>query len=276
MRQWDGLEQQREKIEIANRNLTDRKKIGNQTSRKLQKLLSTRNLSSQIKSCALLELSTKFSLRCCYQIVEKGGIGVLFSLIRACNRSEPHLVLLRSILIIFSNIVQHRVPELAVEIFEAHSSVDTLVDLMQMYRDRHDIFHKSAGLLDSLLRLDDRHPIIVAQMDNVCTRMQSILQLLEKKLTLKVKYSASHSRGAPPPSATAVDNNKKQKKGEGFEVEREKEGLRQMERSISLLTGIVKRVDAAKRKLLAEQRQEREREEKEKEKEKNENARKRL
>lgn len=72
--------------------------LGAQTKVSLEVLQSGKMISSLLKACQMLDLSTQVSRRCCDAFTQAQASSVLFGLIRSCNRSTPHQEILRFVL----------------------------------------------------------------------------------------------------------------------------------------------------------------------------------
>ncbi len=114
-------------------------------------LQTSKNLSDVMKSVRILEASTLESFTCCDEFAKADAHHILLSLALTCNRSEPHLELVRLILAILTNVVQH--PPI-VKSLATTFAADALIDLVQRYRDKSVHFVLSASLLNTILSRD--------------------------------------------------------------------------------------------------------------------------
>lgn len=117
----------------------------------LQILQSSKNLSDVMKAARILEASTHETYSCCNEFVKADAHHILLSLALTCNRSEPHLELVRLILVILTNVAQHRA---IVHLLATAFATDALIDLVQRYRDKSVHFFLSASLLNTILSRD--------------------------------------------------------------------------------------------------------------------------
>ena len=86
-----------------------------------------------------------YSRRCCERVAENAAIDILYAFIRSCNRSEPHVEVLKHALVILRNVASHKALRPAVG--EPPEAVETLVDLAQMFRDKEHILVQSVNLI---------------------------------------------------------------------------------------------------------------------------------
>ena len=96
----------------------------------------------------ILEIATRLSEACCISFVEAEATGILFSLIRTCNRSLPHIQLLHGVLLTMSNVAQYEalLPSLA-----TLTGIEVFLDLVQMFRDKDEIFCLVVSLLERIV-----------------------------------------------------------------------------------------------------------------------------
>lgn len=121
------------------------RKLGNRTHLALRILQTSRSLSEIMDAVCILEIATRLSEVCCESFVLAGASEILFSLIRTCNRSLPHVKLLHGVLLTMCNVAQycHLLPSMA----KSHG-VEILLDLVQMFRDKEHIFCLVITLLE--------------------------------------------------------------------------------------------------------------------------------
>ena len=162
-------------------------RLGKQTQMALHTLQSCsgKMISAFLKACQTLELSTQLSHRCSRAFAEAGASKVLFTLIRSCNRSTPHQELLKHALVVLLHVARHHDLAAAVASPEA---ADTLIDLMQMFRDKKSIFGKASELLCRLIAASK-------EIRATCTsveykkRLDGILHIVERKHRLEAKVA---------------------------------------------------------------------------------------
>ena len=55
----------------------------------------SKSLSEVLRACNALEVSTRLSPVCCAMFASKGIVSTILALITSCNRSKPHIELVR-------------------------------------------------------------------------------------------------------------------------------------------------------------------------------------
>ena len=127
-------------------------------------------ISHVLKACQTLLLSTQYSIKCCKAFAASSASSILLDLIRSCNRSTPHQELLKYVtdfavntviniylhpryaLAILLNVAKH--PDLASAVARGDMATDTVIDLMQTFRDKKSIFCHACELLSRLVLAD--------------------------------------------------------------------------------------------------------------------------
>jgi abnormal spindle-like microcephaly-associated protein len=177
--------------------------LGKQTTSALQTLQSGKMISHLLQACQTLELSTSVSSRCASAFAECGASTILFSLIRSCNRSKPHQELLKHALVVVLHVARHE--SLAPKVAIAEHSTDVLVDLMQMFRDKKEIFGLACELLCRLIQASNEAKSICCGSD-MRKRLTGLLAIVERKYRVEQKVkkvsksTTSTSSGSPTKS----------------------------------------------------------------------------
>jgi abnormal spindle-like microcephaly-associated protein len=154
-------------------------------------LLSSSRLSSLMQACNTLSLATLVSYDVADRLVQEGALAHLFRLIRSCNRSTPHMELIKLALEVLENVA--RQSAYAATLVEDPTSVEVLVDLMQMYRDKEMLFRRTvAVLLAVCIRSVECRAILAAHVAQV-KRMETVHALVDRKLRLEAQYLQRHT-----------------------------------------------------------------------------------
>lgn len=176
-------------------------RLGVRHAAALEVLLSGKSCAQLLRSCLTLVVSTSLARECCEALVEVQGVPKLLAVIRSCNRSTPHMELLRNVLSVLGHVTAH--PPLLPALGEAPGAVESLVELLQTYRPDDHTFLPAARLLlnacecGAQARIDLHHP-------SVQRRLQGSLRLLERKAEVEKKSNSKTAMRLP--------------KGEGKEV----------------------------------------------------------
>jgi hypothetical protein len=150
------------------------------------------------------EISTGLARQCCEALVAVDGVPKLLATVRSCNRSQPHILLLRHILHILQHVAAY--PFLVPTLAEAPGAVETLADLLMTYRPDDHIFIPAASLLLTACRAGE---LAKADLQQPATqrKLQGSLRMLERKAEVEMKSKASSARfqgkGKQEPSLAA-------------------------------------------------------------------------
>ncbi|KAM4548144.1 abnormal spindle-like microcephaly-associated protein [Odontesthes bonariensis] len=162
-------------------------KLCNKTSSALDYLLRYKHFSYILEALKNLETSTRLSPECCERLVESGATNVIFTLIRCCNRSVACMDVITFSIQILLNLSKYHMTIEAV--YSVENSVETLLDLLQRYRERAggkvaekggSIFTKACFLLALLLQ-DKRRAEEVMKLPKALDRIRSIYCLTARK-----------------------------------------------------------------------------------------------
>ncbi|NWX08941.1 ASPM protein, partial [Caloenas nicobarica] len=177
----------RRSLEKANENSREENKLCNRTAIAIEYLLKYKHLSYILAALKHLEVATRLSPLCCENMAQSRAILTIFVLIRSCNRSVPCMDVIRYSIQVLLNVSKHERTTQAV--YEAENSIDTLLDLLQMYRGKAgdkvsekggSIFTKTCCLL-AILSKDSKRALEIRSMPRTVTCIQSIYKLTARK-----------------------------------------------------------------------------------------------
>lgn len=123
--------------------------IGYKTMSALQQLQNSRSLSEIMAAIRVLEMATRLSEQCCESFSRAKAADILFSLIRTCNRSLPHVELLHFILLTMWNVARY---DHLLSSLETATATEVYLDLVQMFRDKESVFCLAVSLLDRVIK----------------------------------------------------------------------------------------------------------------------------
>lgn len=145
-----------QKIKISNENAkkNPQLKLANITENAILLLNKGKAITHFIQACQSLEMTTHYSKESCKKFIHSSSSKVLFTLICSCNRSSTHQELLRCALQILVNVTID--PRLTSELAHNGDTTELLIDLMQMFRDKSNIFLLSCELLTRLITIQSQ------------------------------------------------------------------------------------------------------------------------
>ncbi|XP_058890747.1 abnormal spindle-like microcephaly-associated protein isoform X2 [Acipenser ruthenus] len=185
----------RRRVEKANKESKEENKLGNKTATAIDYLLRYKDLSYIIAALKHLEAATRLSSVCCENLAESGAISTIFILIRSCNRSVPCMEVIAYAIQVLLNLSKYEKTIGAV--YEVEHSIDTLLDLLQIYREKAgdkvadkggSIFTKTCFLLTILLQ-DERNALAIRKLPKAADRICSIYKLTARKHKMDAKLT---------------------------------------------------------------------------------------
>ncbi|NXO70901.1 ASPM protein, partial [Phainopepla nitens] len=174
-------------LEKANEKSREENKLGNRTTVAIYHLLKYKHLSYILAALKHLEVATRLSPLCCENMAQSRAIFSIFVLIRSCNRSVPCMDVIRYSVQVLLNVSKYERTTRAV--YEAENSIDTLLDLLQMYRGKAgdkvsekggSIFTKTCCLL-AILAKDSKRALEIRGMPRTISCIQSLYKLTARK-----------------------------------------------------------------------------------------------
>ncbi|KAF9928416.1 hypothetical protein FBU30_002374 [Linnemannia zychae] len=203
----------RKRIEHANATAEEHMKLGNRTTMALDILLSSGQLSAVLKACYHLDVVTRLSKNSCLRLVEHNVVNIIFQLIKSCNRSQPHMEVLKHGLNIIENLSWDH--DTTGSVFWAPEGLEILIDSAQSYRENDMVLDSTLTIL--LIHLDHeflnqrqiqqhhqpdmagylRRRRVVKAMTNEIKKLKGILTVMERKLERE-------TRGKPPLTAARL------------------------------------------------------------------------
>ncbi|XP_016129302.1 abnormal spindle-like microcephaly-associated protein [Sinocyclocheilus grahami] len=156
----------RHRLRKVNQGVKEEDKLCNKTTTALSYLLGLQNYAYILAALKHLDTATRLSPECCERLVESGATHTIFTLIRSCNRSVPSMEIITLSIQVLLNLSKYNRTIDAV--YEVDSSVETLLELLQIYREKAgdkvaekggSIFTKACFLLVLLVQ-DERRAMV--------------------------------------------------------------------------------------------------------------------
>ena len=164
-------------------------RLDNRCSAALRALKSSR-LSQVMSAICTLEMATRLSEVCCKSFADAGAVDIIFRLIGTCNRSIPHVELLHLMMQTMSNVAKY---DFLVPSFATPLAVDTLLDLIHMFRDKDFIFTPGAVLLERIVCID-RDLLLICKSKENDKRMKGLVALYVGKTHVTSHHGHTTSR----------------------------------------------------------------------------------
>uniref|UniRef100_A0A4W5RMW7 Assembly factor for spindle microtubules n=1 Tax=Hucho hucho TaxID=62062 RepID=A0A4W5RMW7_9TELE len=177
----------RHRLRKVSEEVREEDRLCNKTSWAIQYLLKYKHFSYILEALKNLETATRLSPECCERLVMSGATLVIFTLIRSCNRSVPSMEVITYAIQVLLNLSKY---DKTIEaVYAVENSVDTLLDLLQIYREKAgdkvgdkggSIFTKACFLLILLLQ-DQYRALEVRKLSKAVDRLRSIYRLTARK-----------------------------------------------------------------------------------------------
>ena len=166
-------------------------RLGERTNAALLVLQRSKRLSEIMVAITTLETSTRLSRKCCVAFAEAAAPGILYNLIRTCNRSLPHIELLHYVLQTLRNVANHQD---LVDMVATASSAEIYMDLVQMFRDKDTVFTLAIGLLEVVVHSSIELHKQCATKENL-KRLKGVHSLCVRKMTCTTRGLAVATPG---------------------------------------------------------------------------------
>ncbi|KAF9421644.1 hypothetical protein BGZ76_003958 [Entomortierella beljakovae] len=186
----------RKRIEHANATAEEHMKLGNRTTMALDMILSSGQLSAVLKACYHLDVVTRLSKNSCLRLVEHNVVNIILQLIKSCNRSQPHMEVLKHGLNIIENL--SRDIDTIGSVFWAPESMEILVDCSQAYRENEMVFESVVTILLIHLEHDQSRRGILRSMEPEVKKLRGVLTVMERKVEREMRSKSIYMPPGKP------------------------------------------------------------------------------
>jgi hypothetical protein len=165
--------------------------LGQRTNSALATLLESKQLSLVLTAIQNLETTVSLSSACAELIVKQQSLPVLVALLQRCNRSTPHISLIKhvlNILLALTTAPNDRV--CATIVNDTPELVEMLMELCQMFRDKEAVFVRAAIVLYALSKsqyVGSRR--VCSRISDGVRRLRAMGDIMEKRMVVKAKAS---------------------------------------------------------------------------------------
>ncbi|KAA6419435.1 MAG: abnormal spindle-like microcephaly-associated protein [Trebouxia sp. A1-2] len=163
------------------------RQLGHLTRGALQQLLAAKHLPQASAAMATLSMCSSYSKGCCSMIAEGGGVTSLLQFIRGCNRSQPHVDLLKHAVAILAHLSRYQ--QLHSSLLASSDCVQVLAEQLQMFRDKEDMFLAVITVVDRLVAVPQQ-AVLIGHMTPAVKQMEAVAQILLRKVDTESKYLA--------------------------------------------------------------------------------------
>lgn len=152
-------------------------------------ILGLPNVSIQQIIIALIDLEkvTRLSPECCSQFTREGAHDILYTFMQNCNRSVPHMDLVKICLQIFINLAKYT--ETVCQVLEPSYSLAVLSNLIQSYQSSNPAIFMDVCVLFILLVQSKPLSDHLNNQECFIKKLQSLHTILERRHLIKMKGS---------------------------------------------------------------------------------------
>ncbi|XP_047665505.1 abnormal spindle-like microcephaly-associated protein isoform X2 [Tachysurus fulvidraco] len=190
----------RHRLQEINREAKEEDKLCHKTTTALSYLLGYQNYAYILTALKHLETATRLSPESCEHLVNSGATHTIYTLIRSCNRSVPSMEIITLAIQVLLNLSKYNKTIDAV--YDVEDSVETLLDLLQMYREKAgdkiadkggSIFTNACFLLVILVQ-DEERASRVKKLPRASDRICRIYKLMLKKCKIDAERTKMKQR----------------------------------------------------------------------------------
>ena len=125
------------------------------------------------------------------RLVEHNVINIIFQLIKSCNRSKPHMEVLKHGLNIIENLSMD--PETIGSVFWAPEGIEIMVECTQAYRENEAVFESVVKILLIHLEQDARRRRVVKGMIPEVKKLKGVLAVMQRKVEREKRTKSLYS-----------------------------------------------------------------------------------
>ncbi|ESO10779.1 hypothetical protein HELRODRAFT_190172 [Helobdella robusta] len=169
------------------------------TKSALNHLLKCKKLSHVLAALMYINDKTRESMEFCECMVECNTVWIMVQIIRSCNRSVPHIELIKNSVNILLNFAKHSTT--SKHLSENEQLIETTVELMQTYQNKNkDIFISACLLLASMASRNEQYRNMIVRRAKVVDKLQSIHASILRKHQIEKRQQKAKQLTKPTPS----------------------------------------------------------------------------
>jgi len=132
-----------------------------------------------------LDKVTRLSPECCLLFTREGALNILYTFISSCNRSVPHMDLIKYCVQIFINLAKYN--ETVRFILEPPNSLSILLDLLQAYHTSNPNIFMDVCVLFIILAQNEKIADAILSHEGCVKKLQSIYQIFERRACIRMQ-----------------------------------------------------------------------------------------
>uniref|UniRef100_A0A0L8HPV2 Calponin-homology (CH) domain-containing protein n=1 Tax=Octopus bimaculoides TaxID=37653 RepID=A0A0L8HPV2_OCTBM len=179
----------RQRLVAVTKEATEDKKLISRFAKGFDQLMKFKHLSDVLHALVNLEAASRLSPVCCLQLARENAIPVIYNIIKGCNRSVPHMELIKYSIQIFLNLAKYA-PTIESVYHSRPDAIDIILNVMMVFREKGLVFSKSCILLGSIaLDLKEK-----GKMDELLSRQKFVEKIMSLHKLTVWKYKQEEIR----------------------------------------------------------------------------------
>ncbi|XP_033148060.1 abnormal spindle-like microcephaly-associated protein homolog isoform X3 [Brassica rapa] len=170
----------RVRMQTSAANIDDKKRLINKLLSALSELLSMKKVHNILHICETLDSATKYSDKCCEELVAAGAIDKLLTLIRSASRSIPDQEVSKHALSTLRHLARY--PQMADELIDTKGSIQTI--FWELLRNKEEAYFIASDVLKKICK-SQKGVEAVRKLPALVKRLHALVEELTRKANME-------------------------------------------------------------------------------------------
>ncbi|XP_013616798.1 PREDICTED: abnormal spindle-like microcephaly-associated protein homolog isoform X4 [Brassica oleracea var. oleracea] len=170
----------RVRMQTSAANIDDKKRLINKLLSALSELLSMKKVHNILHICETLDSATKYSDKCCEELVAAGAIDKLLTLIRSASRSIPDQEVAKHALSTLRHLARY--PQMADELIDTKGSIQTI--FWELLRNKEEAYFVASDVLKKICKIH-KGVEAVRKLPALVKRLHALVEELTRKANME-------------------------------------------------------------------------------------------
>ncbi|KAF8096935.1 hypothetical protein N665_0298s0006 [Sinapis alba] len=170
----------RVRMQTSAANIDDKKRLINKLLSALSELLSMKKVHNILHICETLDSATKYSDKCCEELVAAGAIEKLLTLIRSASRSIPDQEVAKHALSTLRHLARY--PQMADELIDTKGSIQTI--FWELLRNKEEAYFIASDVLKKICQ-SHKGLEAVRKLPALVKRLHALVEELTRKANME-------------------------------------------------------------------------------------------
>ncbi|XP_019087800.1 PREDICTED: abnormal spindle-like microcephaly-associated protein homolog [Camelina sativa] len=170
----------RVRMQTSAANIDDRKRLINKLLSALSELLIMKKVHNILHICETLDSATKYSEKCCEELVKAGAIDKLLTMIRSASRSIPDQEVSKYALSTLSHLARY--PQMADELIDTKGSIQTI--FWELLRNKEEAYFIASDVLKKICNCH-KGVEAVRKLPALVKRLHTLVEELTRKANME-------------------------------------------------------------------------------------------